>query len=353
MDPQNQNSQKTQQEQQQEQQEQASSVPPLEDVAAITEQLKGHGFLNNEISMIMSSTYHETAAAPEPFLKRRIQEDDTDAYFLGLLPKEAYVSSSKRTKFYNFLGTNYDDDDDPKGKKPLTDDNNNTTIVITDSDNDDDDQMKEITEAESDQSDDNNNDEIQRRELALENMRAERDRQYTKETAKRYALEIHSVPEKEDGDDNVAIVIEDGLSTPFSEAIKAIRERVEKNEKNKKKGIVDESLIWVPKRNGQDFVNRRFLVPSLLDMSLQVLAKNADAMVSLDDVSDELKFRLSNLLCDSRRMNGHVLELLLRGFPNVIRLKDCSWLTVEEFTKYFGNLNNSIIEVCSLNLIDE
>jgi hypothetical protein len=350
MDPQNQNSQKTQQEQQQ---EQASSVPPLEDVAAITEQLKGHGFLDKEISMIMSSTYHETAAAPEPFLKRRIQEDDTDAYFLGLLPKEAYVSSSKRTKFYNFLGTNYDDDDDPKGKKPLTNDNNNITIVITDSDNDDDDQMKEITEAESDQSDDNNNDEIQRRELALENMRAERDRQYTKETAKRYALEIHSVPEKEHGDDNVAMVIDDGPSTPFSEAIKAIRERVEKNEKNKKKGIVDESLIWVPKRNGQDFVNRRFLVPSLLDMSLQVLAKNADAMVSLDDVSDELKFRLSNLLCDSRRMNGHVLELLLRGFPNVIRLKDCSWLTVEEFTKYFGNLNNSIIEVCSLNLIDE
>ncbi|CAJ2649953.1 unnamed protein product [Trifolium pratense] len=372
MDPQN-------QEQQQDQPSSGnSSVPPLEDVAAIAEQLKGHGFFDNEISMPLSPR-NETP--PEPFLKRTIQEDDTDDYYLGRLPKEAYASSPKRTKFYNFF-------DDPKGENP---------IIISDTDNDDGDQRMEITENQmplafdinaydinNESDDDNNDDETRRRELIeaqrreaerreliegqrreaerrelIEGQRREaqrrelirrqnmRERQYIKETAKRYAAHIHRVPENKDGDHNVAIVIDDGSpSTPFSEAIKAIQERVEKN---RKKGTVDESLIWVPKRNGEDFVNRRFLVPSLEDMSLKVLAEHADAVVSLDGVSDELKLRLSNLLCDSRRMNGHVLELLLRGNPKVIRLKDCSWLTEEEFTKYFGTLNPSGIEVLHLN----
>ncbi|GAU33186.1 hypothetical protein TSUD_206450 [Trifolium subterraneum] len=337
---------------QQEQPSSSSSLPRPKDLAVIIQQLKGHDFLDKEIS-IMLSTRFETA--PEPFLKRRIQEDDTDAYYLGLLPQEAYASSPKRTKFYNFLN----DFDDPNGKKPLIDDNNDTTIVVSDSDNDDGDQRTgnriplvfdingHDSEAENDQSDDNNDDEArmreaqmreaQRRELILQNMLADNDRQqrqYIKETAKRYASHIHSVPENKVGDHNVANVIDDDSSTPFSEAIKAIQERVEKN---KKKGIVDESLNWVSKWNGEDFVNRRFLVPSLLDMSLNVLAKHADAMVLIDDVAEELKLRLSNLLCDSRRMNSHVLELLLRGSPNdpyiqlskVLHLNQCGRVVAE------------------------
>ncbi|RHN64573.1 hypothetical protein MtrunA17_Chr4g0070531 [Medicago truncatula] len=81
-------------------------------------------------------------------------------------------------------------------------------------------------------------------------------------------------------------------------------------------------------------------------MSLKILANHVDGLASLDGVSDALKQRLSALLCDSRKMNAHSLELLLSGFPNVIRLKDCSWMTEEEFTKYFGKLDNSILEGC-------
>ncbi|PNY00331.1 peroxidase 48-like protein, partial [Trifolium pratense] len=101
------------------------------------------------------------------------------------------------------------------GKKQLTDDNHNTTIIIGDSDNDDDgDQRKEITEnqipeTETGQSDDNNDDETQRRELIRQNMHADFQRQYIKETAKRYASHIHCVPENKDGDHNVEIVIDD------------------------------------------------------------------------------------------------------------------------------------------------
>lgn len=329
-----------------------NDAPPIEDITSITEQLKGHGFSNKEIGAILTlspSTYvpespnhiHRDERPHEPFLKRGTEPDSDDA------------SSSKRTKLYNFENTS-----DPKGKKPLTHDYN--SIIIDDID--DHHQRKEIpenqiplafdinayninSETETDDSDNDDDFEICRNESFIRSQY----KLFNKDTAKRFASRIHSVSENKEKDDDVEHEIDDDDSpTPFSKAVKAIQERITKSNK---RGFVDESLTWVSKLNGEDFVRGRLCVPSLLEMSLKILANHVDGLASLDGVSDALKQRLSALLCDSRKMNAHSLELLLSGFPNVIRLKDCSWMTEEEFTKYFGKLDNSILEVCLLNLI--
>lgn len=352
------------------------SVPPLSDVDSITKQLKGHGFSDKEIGIILNLTPSSSSNVPfsldspihEPFLKRGIEvDDDTDSFYMDPLPHESYASSSsssKRLKLYNFF--------DPKGKKPLIDDNNNnTTIVISDSDDDEDDQRMELTENQisldldindyiiNNETETNDSDGADDEIQTNVSIRRNRYRKYNKDAAKRYASQIHTVSENEDhhhvaheidDDDDVEhqLDVDDGSPTLFSEAIKAIQERIAKS---KKKGVVKESFIWVPKRNGEDLVKGRFRVPSLQEMSLKILANHADGMISLDGVSDELKQRLSALVCDSRKMNCRFLELLLSEFPTHIRLKDCSWLTEEEFTKCFGMLDTSILEVCTLNLL--
>ncbi|XP_024637639.1 uncharacterized protein [Medicago truncatula] len=154
-------------------------------------------------------------------------------------------------------------------------------------------------------------------------------------------MQRHTVSVNEENDD-MEHETDDGSPTPFSKAIKAIQERIAKS---MKKGLVDESLIWHSKFNEEDLEKRSFSVPSLQELCLNILANHADAIASLDSVSEELKQRLSTLLCDLGKMNGHFLELLLSGFSNVIRLKDCFWLTEEEFIKYFGTLDTSILEM--------
>jgi len=69
-----------------------------------------------------------------------------------------------------------------------------------------------------------------------------------REIAKEYAARHHTVSVNED-DDDMEHEIDDGSPTPFYEAIKAIQERIAKS---MKKGLVDESLIWHSKFNGED-----------------------------------------------------------------------------------------------------
>ncbi|XP_024021333.1 uncharacterized protein LOC21409630 isoform X1 [Morus notabilis] len=63
-----------------------------------------------------------------------------------------------------------------------------------------------------------------------------------------------------------------------------------------------------------------------------------------------IKHRLSQLLCDSRRMNAHVFKLLLQGSPTEVCVKDCSWLTEEEFTKCLQNFDPSNLMPLHLDL---
>lgn len=106
------------------------------------------------------------------------------------------------------------------------------------------------------------------------------------------------------------------------------------------------SIEWVPKRN-QGHMLARFSIPSLQQLCLDVLAKNADAIVSLNHVPDAIRHKLSQLLCDGRKMNTHYFELLVRGSPTEIRLRDCSWMNEEQFTESFQMCNTASLAVCS------
>ncbi|PQQ04660.1 hypothetical protein Pyn_27513 [Prunus yedoensis var. nudiflora] len=99
----------------------------------------------------------------------------------------------------------------------------------------------------------------------------------------------------------------------------------------------------------QDRPRSKNLIPSLQDLCLSFLAKNADAIVSLEDVADALRHRLCQMLCDSRKMNSHFFELLVQGLPTEVRLRDCSWMTEEQFTKSFQQLDTSNLTVLQLD----
>ncbi|CAK9172154.1 unnamed protein product, partial [Ilex paraguariensis] len=122
----------------------------------------------------------------------------------------------------------------------------------------------------------------------------------------------------------------ENLHSPFATMLKMLREQ---NLRRRGQQLIQ----WKPSEN-HGFNTSNPHVPSLLDLSLKVLAKNAECIVSLEPVPDALKRRLSDLLCDNRGMTGHVLDLLVRRAPTEIRVKDCSWLTEEQFINIFRSV---------------
>ncbi|KAK9274219.1 hypothetical protein L1049_019033 [Liquidambar formosana] len=135
------------------------------------------------------------------------------------------------------------------------------------------------------------------------------------------------------------------LDGPFSTALKIIKERNSKlNAKHKTLQIE-----WTPSRNP----DRSILVsriPSLVDLSIDVLAKNAEAIVSLEPAPDALKHKLSHAVCDYRKMNCQFVELLVRGSPTEVRVKDCSWMTEDQFTNIFRSWDITNLRVLQLDL---
>ncbi|XWS26602.1 hypothetical protein CRYUN_Cryun26dG0044800 [Craigia yunnanensis] len=139
---------------------------------------------------------------------------------------------------------------------------------------------------------------------------------------------------------------------PFSTAMKIIRDRAENLNLRQGSSASDKvnsvQIKWVPQKGkGKDRSKR--LPPSLLDMCLRAMVNNADAIASLDHVPDALRHRLCQMLCDSRRMNSNFLDLLVSGSPTEIRLRDCSWLTEEQFTKCFEGCDTTYLTVLQLD----
>jgi DNA repair protein RAD7 len=175
----------------------------------------------------------------------------------------------------------------------------------------------------------------------------ERFREIARESAPRFALFTHIG----EGEDLVSSEAEaerefEDWPGPFSTAMKIIKDRATKNQRVGS-SYLDKSKVasvtWVP-RDSQNRPKRP--VPSLKELSLKILAKNADEIKSLENIPDALKHKLSHLLCDSRRMNNHSFELLVHGSPREVRLRDCSWLTEEQFTKSFQKCDTSNLMVC-------
>lgn len=117
---------------------------------------------------------------------------------------------------------------------------------------------------------------------------------------------------------------------PFSTAMKIIRDRATKlSAQVSKDKSTCPAIHWVPRR-GEGFEGERKVVPSLQDLCMRVLLENADAITSIEGLPDMLRHWLCQLLCDSRRMDGQFFNLLVKGAPTELRVKDCSWLTEEQ-----------------------
>ncbi|CAI0387456.1 unnamed protein product [Linum tenue] len=140
---------------------------------------------------------------------------------------------------------------------------------------------------------------------------------------------------------------------PFSTAMKIIRDRSNRMNLQSERATSDKAnsvaINWTPRGDVGGCNRSRTLVPSLEQLCMEGLAKNADAITSLECVPDVFRHRLSQLLCDSRKMNTHFLNLLACGSPSEIRIRDCSWLTEEEFTDCVQGLDTSNLTVLQLD----
>ncbi|KAJ7979250.1 F-box/LRR-repeat protein 13 [Quillaja saponaria] len=172
----------------------------------------------------------------------------------------------------------------------------------------------------------------------VRNLKMGRFREIARENASRFAHfsteaenENHKSPDGE-----VDREIEDWPG-PFSTAIKIIKDRTLKS---------SQTVCSSSRKNVFTPITS---VPSLQELCIVILAKHADAIVSLEMVPDALRNKLSQLLCDSRRMNSHFFDLLVRGSPTEICLKDCSWLTEEHFVKSFQGCDTSNLGVLQLD----
>lgn len=140
----------------------------------------------------------------------------------------------------------------------------------------------------------------------------------------------------------------DDSQSPFSLALEAIKMR-QTVRKGSLTGFSESLFKWVPaKAKDCDALKRD--VPTLLDLSLNALAKNADAIVSLEHVPDKLRHRLSQLVSDCGVVDAHFVELLARGSPTEIRLRNISRLTEEEFSKIFSVCDTKDLTVLQLDL---
>ncbi|GAV71102.1 hypothetical protein CFOL_v3_14596 [Cephalotus follicularis] len=134
---------------------------------------------------------------------------------------------------------------------------------------------------------------------------------------------------------------EDSQNTPFSIAMEMIKKRSNPYLQNK-------SFEWVPK--GCNLLKKKREAPSLLDISLHVLAKNSEALVSLELVPDVLRHKLSQAVSDNGRMSSNFVQLLARGSATQIRIKGSSCLTEEDFAKIFGSCDTKDLTLLQLDL---
>ncbi|KAE9609923.1 putative leucine-rich repeat domain, L domain-containing protein [Lupinus albus] len=202
-------------------------------------------------------------------------------------------------------------------------------------------QVDEVAAEESDSTDSNNDVQLRNivRRRDYEQREIDERRNRFREVAKENASKIAQFQPTPDVDnDKVEMEFFDS-STPFSKAMKIIEER-----EMKKKSLTS---LWVPRKSQQV---ARFSIPlTLLEMCLQTLVKHSDAIVSLDGIPDFLRHKISQLLCDSRKMNIHYFELLVNGSPTEIRLRDCSWLLEDQFTKFCQTCDTSNLKVLQLD----
>ncbi|XP_077239961.1 DNA repair protein rhp7-like [Tasmannia lanceolata] len=108
---------------------------------------------------------------------------------------------------------------------------------------------------------------------------------------------------------------------------------------------------WMPTKN-RSFTRPSWLVPSLQDLCVREFCKNAEEIISMnaEEPPDELRNKICQSLCDSRKMNFRMLELLVGTRPSEIQLKDCSWITEEQLEIILKGCTTDHLRVLQLDL---
>lgn len=129
---------------------------------------------------------------------------------------------------------------------------------------------------------------------------------------------------------------------PFSVALKNVRAQnaIQKNKS---------AIQWRP--SGDRFRKcTPGVVPSLLELSLKVLSENSASIVSVEGIPYILRRQLADLICNLRAMDAKTLDVFVKGNPTEICVKDCHWLTEDQFLAAFGNSDLKNLVVLQLEL---
>ncbi|KAF2285058.1 hypothetical protein P3X46_007462 [Hevea brasiliensis] len=188
------------------------------------------------------------------------------------------------------------------------------------------------------------------REESRRNEEIERQRSIARNVAKKFAHPKQQQQETSDPETTSQLSEVDSQS-PFALAMKAIRKRNSSQNVHKKSlpGLSEPPFKWVPANNrGRNGFQRS--VPKLLDICLDFIAKNADKIVSLEYIPDNLKHKLSQMVSCYRKSDARFVELLAGNSPTEIRVWDTSQLTEDECSKIFSTLDTKNLTVLQLDL---
>ncbi|GFP81447.1 protein argonaute 1 [Phtheirospermum japonicum] len=165
----------------------------------------------------------------------------------------------------------------------------------------------------------------------------QRHRNFARQHAAQFAI---FRPEQELGNDGAAAPdggVEDWPG-PVSTAVKIMKDRGA-NKTRAHYGASKNGPKWIPKKQEESSRCDRH-IPSLQELCLSILCENVDAISSLEFIPNALRHEISWFLCDCRGMDSKFLELMVRGSPTEVRVRDCSWLTEELVTKIFEGVCN-------------
>ncbi|CAA7395634.1 unnamed protein product [Spirodela intermedia] len=142
---------------------------------------------------------------------------------------------------------------------------------------------------------------------------------------------------------------------PFATAMKIINDREKRLQGRRLSSAPAPSesselkIEWVPSPGHRLRCLER-QAPSLKDLCLGTLSEHATDIESLEGVPDNLRHQLSWHLCNSRKMDQHMLDLFVRGSPTEIRMPDCSWATEDQLEKILGRARTHRLTVLELNM---
>ncbi|KAL3625302.1 hypothetical protein CASFOL_030756 [Castilleja foliolosa] len=171
-----------------------------------------------------------------------------------------------------------------------------------------------------------------------------RHRNFARRNAVRFAI---FTSEEEIGNDSSAAP-DGGVEYLPGEFSTAVKEKMDNGANKAGYGDSKNGLKWVPRT--QDLVRCNKHIPSLQELCMSILCKNADAISSLEFIPDAMRHTISWFLCDGRGMKSRFLELLVRGSPTEVRVRDCSWLTEELVIKIFDGVDASNLMVLQFDL---